>query len=80
MTGYIDPSIVPESGRQTKVIEAARRLGLSLHRVHRDGRALRLSGPGVWVTVADLGALSMTDLKPPAGSEINARIQALQKR
>ena len=72
MSGYVDPAISPDGKRQAEVLETIRRLGLTLHRVHRDGRALRLTGPGVHVTVADLGGLSLSDLKPPGADRLPA--------
>lgn len=67
MAGHIDPSIRPDTKREGAVLDLIRRRGLSLHRLHRDGRALRLSGPGIFLTVADLGALSFHDLEAPNG-------------
>lgn len=78
MVGHIDPSIQPDTKRQAAVLDVIRARGLSLHRLHRDGRALRLCGPGIFLTVADLGALSFHDLEAPTGPEITARTQTLR--
>lgn len=42
------------------------RPGLSLHRLHRDRSALRLTGPNIHVTVASLSSLSLDDLEAPS--------------
>ena len=78
MAGHIDSSITAGSKREAAVLDAIRARGLTLHRLHRDGRALRLSGPGIFLTVADLGALSLHDLEPPTGAEIMARTRTIR--
>lgn len=77
--GYIDTGIVAETSRQRAVLEVIRKRGLSLCRVHRDRRALRLSGPGVFLTVADLASISLADLDPPTAGEITALVQKFRK-
>lgn len=76
--GHIDPTITAGSRREADVLDAIRARGLTLHRLHRDGRALRLTGHGIFLTVADLGALSLHDLKPPTGAEIARRTQTIR--
>lgn len=51
--------------RELKLVALIRSRGLTLHRVHRDGRALRLIGPGVHVLVADLAHLTAEDCARP---------------
>lgn len=63
--GYIDPSIRPTNDRQTKLLELIQARGLTLRRLHRDGRSLRLTGPdGLHLTVADLSSLELSDVTP----------------
>jgi hypothetical protein len=65
--GFVDPTITPNSVRASYVLAAIRaRPGLSLHRLHRDRGALRLTGPNIHVTVASLSSLSMDDLEAPS--------------
>ncbi|WP_144290187.1 hypothetical protein [Ideonella sp. A 288] len=61
---YVDPSVTAETIRERQVLAAIRRRGLSLHRLHRDGRAVRVTGPGVYVTACNLGSVSLSDLAP----------------
>jgi hypothetical protein len=75
--GHVDPSITGDTTRQRAVLAEVRKRGLSLHRVHRDGRALRLTGPGVFMTVCDLAALSLSDLGAPSGPEVKGRMRTI---
>lgn len=76
-TGYVDPTITADTKRQRIVLDAIRARGLSLHRLHRDGNTLRLTGPGVFVLVGGLSPLSLTDLDAPSDSELRARARLL---
>ena len=60
--GYIDPHYVPDTVREREVLAAIRARGLSLHRLHADGRAVRISGPGVWLLAAELKNVTLADL------------------
>lgn len=61
--GYVDPSYAPDTGRERDLLAEIRRRGLSLHRLHADGRAVRISGPGgVWVLAAELKNVNVADL------------------
>jgi hypothetical protein len=62
--GYIDPRIVPDTQREHALLAEVRRRGLSAHRLHRDGGAIRVTGGGVWLTVAALRDISPSDLDP----------------
>lgn len=66
MACYIDPDVQRQATteRQRAVIEYCRRHGISVHRLHRDGTACRLSGPGVDLITADITHLSTRDLEP----------------
>lgn len=59
---YIDPTIVPTRGVERRMLELARQRGLSLHRLHRDGNVIRVSGPGVYIVCDGLQSLSPQDL------------------
>lgn len=78
-TGYIDPGIVPSNRREAAVLAAIRARGLSLHRVHRDGRSLRLTGPDISILVDGLAPLSLHDLDPPTEAELKARARLLSQ-
>ena len=61
--GWVDPSIKPDTVQQARTLAAIRAYpGASLHRLH--GSALRLTAPGIHLTVANLGSLSVHDLDP----------------
>lgn len=78
--GFVDPSITADSVRQSHTLAAIRaRPGLSLHRLHRDGTALRLTGPNVHVLVSSLANLSEADLDAPSAGELNARARFNRK-
>ena len=78
--GYIDSSIEPGSVRQGYLLAAIRAKGLTLHRVHRDGKALRLTGPGVFITAAaGLGSIDESDLEPPGAGELHTRTAKLRR-
>jgi hypothetical protein len=77
--GHVDPSITGDTIRQREVLAAIRARGLSLHRLHGDSRAVRLSGPGLHVIASDLAALALSDLEPPSGAEIQARVRQLNE-
>jgi hypothetical protein len=79
MSAHVCPSIVPTGRRETELLAAIRARGLSLHRVHRDGAAIRLTGPGVHVIAAGLASLWLTDLAPPSGAEIKALMRVINK-
>jgi hypothetical protein len=62
--GYVDPTITPRSDQERALLVEVVVLGLSLHRVHPGGPALRLSGPSVFVVSSSLSQLASTDLRP----------------
>ena len=64
--GYVDPTIVPSTVGERALLREIVKRGLTLHRLHRDGKSLRLSGHGVWVTVDSLRSLQFADLQPVA--------------
>jgi len=64
MSSWIDPRIVPSTARERVILQKIGRLGLTAHLLHADGRAVRVTGPGVFVTVASLGGISSADLRP----------------
>ena len=66
--------------RQGYLLAAIRAKGLNLHRVHRDGKALRLTGPGVFITAAGLGSIAESDLEVPTAGELHSRVAQLRKR
>lgn len=61
---YVDPSIVPSTQRQREVLAEIKKRGLTLHRLHAEGSAVRLIGPGVYVTASAFGVLMPADLEP----------------
>jgi hypothetical protein len=67
MNGFIDPTVKGDTVRERAILAAARERGLSIHRCHAKGTAIRLSGPGVNVLASGLGALSLVDLQPAVG-------------
>lgn len=50
--------------KHREIIRHCRKHGVSIHRLHRDGPACRLSGPGVDLTVCDLSSVTLHDLEP----------------
>jgi len=63
--GHIEQSLMPpRTAAERTLFAEIRRCGLSLHRVHADGRAVRVTGPGVHVTVEALHWLKLSDLVP----------------
>lgn len=80
VVGYIDPDIEPNSNREAAMLAAIRARGLSLHRLHRDAAALRLTGPNIFVTVAGLGHLQISDLDAPSRSELRSLQEILRRR
>ena len=78
MRGYIAPGITADTLRQGEVLRhIAATPGLRLERLGR-GRALRLTGPGVCIVMADLGALSLADLKAPTEAQLESRAKVLR--
>ena len=65
LLGYIDPTVMATNPSEQQLLDALRERGFSLHRVHRDGTALRISGPGLFLLLSDLGNARLEDL--PAG-------------
>lgn len=63
--GHVCPSITANSKREMALLATIRTRGLTLLRCHRDGRALRLTGPNVHILVTDLASLTLDDLNPP---------------
>lgn len=66
MAGHIDPDVIARAtnDRTRAVIDHCRKNGISVHKLHRDGGACRLSGPGVDLIAADFNHLSTRDLQP----------------
>lgn len=64
MTSYIDPAIVPRTVREAAVLAEVARRRLSAHKLHAEGEALRITGPGVFVLAASLAAVQPIDLEP----------------
>ena len=63
--GYVDPSLgKPETLKERQLLAAVRAKGLTLHRLHARGTAVRLTGPGVHVLAASLSALTLNDTEP----------------
>ena len=63
--GHIDPSLGKPVGlKERQLFAAIRARGLTLHRLHAGRAAVRLTGPGVHVTAANLAALTLGDLEP----------------
>lgn len=77
--GYIDPGITPNSNREAALLALIRTRGLSLHRLHRDGGALRLSGPDIHITVAALSNLQASDLAAPTSTELRSLQEILRR-
>lgn len=65
--GYVDQSIVASTLGERALLREITKRGLTLHRLHRDGRTLRLTGPGVFVTIDGLRSLQFQDLQPVIG-------------
>lgn len=68
MKSFIDPHVVASAStpRERQVLDLVRKRNLSIHRIHRDGTAIRISGVGVHITVVALGAVALADLLPSA--------------
>lgn len=68
MASYIDPTVVAKAitPRERQVLAAIRTRGLSLHRIDRDGTAVRITGPGIHITAVTLGTVALADLNPAA--------------
>jgi hypothetical protein len=64
MSGYLDPSVKPRTVREAATFAEIKRLGLSIHRCHARGDALRISGPGVAILTTSLASVNLADLKP----------------
>jgi hypothetical protein len=63
MSNYVDPTYEPSTVHERQVLAAIRARGLNLHRLHADGRAVRVSGPGgIWILAAELKSVSLSDL------------------
>jgi len=56
--------ITPRSDAQRALLSEIVTLGLSLHRVHPGGHAVRLSGHGVFLVASSLSDLAPVDLRP----------------
>lgn len=63
-TGYIDPALLPPRTRpQHELYKLIRANGCSLHRLHADSKAVRLTGPGgLHLTLSDLHLLTPHDI------------------
>ena len=62
----MDPHVTAGTLREAALLNAIRKKGMALHRVHaHPGSSLRLTGPDVHVTVASLANLVYADLLPP---------------
>lgn len=63
--GYVDPSLgKPETLKERQIFAAVRARGLTLHRLHAGRPAVRIVGPGVHITAANLSALTLQDIEP----------------
>lgn len=63
--GRIDPSISPRTQREREIVAAVRRRGLTLVRCRPGLPAVRVIGPGVDLTVAELRYIERSELRPP---------------
>lgn len=77
--GYIEAGIEANSNREAAMLAAIRARGLSLRRLHRDGKSLRLTGPNIFVTVAGLGHLQLSDLDAPTPTELRSLQEILRR-
>ena len=63
--GQVDPTLgPPQTIKERALFAAVRERGLSLHRLHADRPAVRVVGPGVHITAANVACLSVQDLDP----------------
>lgn len=64
MTAHIDPWIAASAStpKERRLLDFCRAKGLSVHRVHAEGKAVRISGPGVYVLAASFDTLSTEDV------------------
>lgn len=61
--GYVDPTLgPPQTAKERALFAAVRDRGLTLHRLHAGRPAVRIVGPDVHVTAANLGLLSLQDI------------------
>lgn len=69
---YVDPTVTASATtrRERQLLELIRRRGLSVHRLHRDGHAVRVTGPGVYLTACSLDSVSITDIVPDNSNRI----------
>jgi len=74
---YVDPLIVGDTVRERLVLAEIRRLGLTAHKLHAKGSAIRVSGPGVDITASSLGALGIADLLPADHAQVMRQHRAL---
>ena len=77
---YIDPRIVADTARERATLAAIRARGLSAHKLHAAGAALRIVGPGVWLTVSALRDVTPFDLEPCRTDAEVRRLQAFVQR
>jgi hypothetical protein len=73
--GYVDPRVeaMATSGRERALLAEIRARGLALHRLHADGPAIRVTGPGVWIMAGSLATLAFDDLRPADPAEVARR-------
>ena len=80
MSYYIDPRVEATTQRERAALAEIRRRGLSIHRLHAQGSALRIAGPGVFLLVSKLGDVTPFDLQPCRTDAEVRRLQAFVQR
>ena len=62
LVGYIDPTVMARNRSEQQLLDAMRERGFNLHRIHREGTALRISGSDLFLLLDDLGEVRLDEL------------------